>query len=276
MNFKDFLLKYTTINKKFINDFENVFKEDYIEYYNDFLIDSELLRKWLGITTHTEFKHTITKTYKENIDYIIKKSNKNNGSGGHNKKIFILTPEAAKKICLATKSRLGSEIRQYFIDIEFTLHKYKKYIIDGLNKKIKILENNQKSKNSKESIGGIIYVFKALDGEETSLYKIGRTVNSKKRFNSHNSPLANKLEVILIFETNDVIQLESCIKVMMKKAQYRKYKEIYQVDIDIIKSVIKDCDVKIKQYNNKINKFQNGGALSSEKYFLLIPNDKYN
>jgi hypothetical protein len=32
----------------------------------------------------------------------------------------------------------------------------------------------------------------------------------------------------------------------MKKAQYRKYKEIYQVDLDIIKKTIKNCDAEMK------------------------------
>ena len=61
MDFKSFLIKYTTINTKFIEDFSNIIKEDYIEKYNGFLIDSELLRKWLKI----------------NIRYILYK-NKNN------------------------------------------------------------------------------------------------------------------------------------------------------------------------------------------------------
>ena len=49
MDFKDFILKYTFINSKFLNDFYNIIKEDYIERFNEFLIDSELLRKWLAI-----------------------------------------------------------------------------------------------------------------------------------------------------------------------------------------------------------------------------------
>ena len=45
MDFKSFLIKYTTINTKFIDDFNNIIKEEYFDYYYDFLIDSELLRK---------------------------------------------------------------------------------------------------------------------------------------------------------------------------------------------------------------------------------------
>ena len=36
MEFKGFLVKYTTINTKFIEDFHNIIKEDYFEKYYDF------------------------------------------------------------------------------------------------------------------------------------------------------------------------------------------------------------------------------------------------
>ena len=277
MNFKSFLIKYTTINTKFIDDFNNIIKEEYFDYYYDFLIDSELLRKWLKLNIKQDFINIIKKKYKINIDYKLEKIKTSVGSGGHNKEIITLTPEATKKICLSTKSKVGDDVRQYFIDIEVALYKFKNYIIESLNNKIKKLENNQKPKI--DSSKGIIYVFRALNTENATLYKIGRTINSKKRFNSHNSPLANDIEVIMIYEADDVKQLEVCVKNYMKQSQYRKYKEIYQVDLNIIKKVIKDCDIKLKQINNMIdenNKKQKGGNLQkitdNDKIYLLIPN----
>ena len=277
MDFNNFLIKYTNINSQFINDFSNIVSEDYFKKYNDFLIDSEILRKWLQITTHKEFKQTIKNSYKINIDYIIKKKDINLGSGGHNKNIIILTPEATKKICLLTKSKVGDDIRQYFIDIEFAFYKFKDHIIDSLNRKIEQLENNQKPKINPKK--GIIYIFRALNENNVTLYKIGKTINSKKRFTSHNSPLANDIEIIMTYEADNIEQLESCVKLMMKKAQYRKYKEIYQVDIDIIKNVIKDCDTKLNQINNMIdrkNKKKKENKISNitnkDKLYLLIPN----
>jgi hypothetical protein len=97
MDFKDFILKYTFINSKFLNDFYNIIKEDYIERFNEFLIDSELLRKWLNINSRDKFLVVIKKTYKKNIDYKINKIKKCKGSGGHNYQQIILTPECAKK-----------------------------------------------------------------------------------------------------------------------------------------------------------------------------------
>ena len=202
MDFKEFLIKYTTISKKFIEDFHNIIKEDYFEKYYDFLIDSEILRKWLQITTHKEFKTTIKHSYKINVDYKLEKIKKTEGSGGHNREVIILTPEAAKKICLMSKSKIGNDIRQYFIDLEIAFYKFKNYIIEGMNNKIKQLENNQKPKIN--SSKGLIYVFRALNIENATLYKIGRTINSKTRFNSHNSPLANDLELIMTYEADNI------------------------------------------------------------------------
>jgi phage anti-repressor protein len=276
MDFETFINRYSFINAKFVKDFYNIIKEDYIERYNEFLIDSEILRKWLEIINRRVFNDTIKKSYKKNIDYKIEKVKNSEGSGGHNLEKITLTPEASKKICLSTNSKMGSQVQQYFLDLEVALYKYKNFIIDGMNKKIEQLENNQKPKINPSK--KIIYVFRALNTDLT-LYKIGKTINSKTRFSKHNSPMANDLEILFQYETDNIDQVEKCVKVFMKKAQYRKYKEIYQVDLDIIKKTIKNCDVEINEINKEIerkNKKQKGGKIinkidEKEILYLLIP-----
>ena len=276
MNFEEFINKYSFVNSKFVKDFYSIIKEDYIERYNEFLIDSEILRKWLEIANRRIFNDTIKRSYKKNFDYIIKKVKKSEGSGGQNYEVITLTPEASKKICLSTNSKMGGAVQQYFLDLEVALYKYKNYIIEGMNKKIQQLENNQKSKiNTNKKI---IYVFRALNTDLT-LYKIGKTINSKTRFSKHNSPMANDLEVLFQYETYNIDQVELCIKAYMKKAQYRKYKEIYRVDLNIIKKTIKNCDAEINEINKEIeskNKKQKGGKIlnkidNKEILYLLIP-----
>jgi len=276
MDFQTFINKYSFVNSSFVKDFYSIIKEDYIERYSEFLIDSEILRKWLHILNRQIFNDTIKRSYKKNVDYKIEKVKKSTGSGGHNLEVITLTPESAKKICLSTNSKMGPLVQQYFLDLEVALYKYKNYIIEGMSKKIEQLENNQKPKIN--STKKIIYVFRALNTDLT-LYKIGKTINSKTRLSSHNSPLANDLEVIFQFETENIDQVESCVKSYMKQAQYRKYKEIYQVDLEIIKKAIKDCDGEIKEYNRDIinyNKRQKGGKLKNiisenEILYMLIP-----
>ena len=279
MDFETFINKYSFVNSKFVKDFYNIIKEDYIERYNEFLIDSEILRKWLQINMKRSFNDTIKKSYKKNIDYKIEKIKKTLGSGGHNLEVITLTPEAAKKICLSTNSKMGGQVQQYFLDLEVALYKYKNYIIEGMDKKIQQLENNQKPKIN--AIKKIIYVFRALNTDLT-LYKIGKTINSKTRFSKHNSPMANDLEVLFQYETDNIDKVELCVKAYMKKAQYRKYKEIYRVDLDIIKKTIKNCDVEINEINKEIeskNKKQKGGNIlnkidDNETLYLLIPTNE--
>ena len=276
MDFKEFINKYSFVNSNFVKDFYDIIKEDYIEKYNEFLIDSEILRKWLKINNRQKFNDTIKRSYTKNIDYKLEKIKRSEGSGGQNFEVITLTPEATKKICLSTNSKLGPLVQQYFLDIELALYKYKNYIIDGMNRKINQLENNQKPTiNSGKKI---IYVFRALNTDLT-LYKIGKTINSKTRFSKHNSPMANDLEVLFQYETENIDQVESCVKILMKKAKYRKYKEIYRIDLDILKNIIKDCDAKINEINTNINKQnQKGGKIiknidNTEILYLLIPSN---
>ena len=277
MKFVDFLKNYTLIDNEFIDDFFSLFDENNFNLSNLFIINYKLLIKWLDIKSKRTFVDTIKNSYKLNIDYIIKEENKR-GSGGKKNKIYILTSDSAKRYCLMTKSSKGEDVRRYFIEIEKALFKYQNYIIQGLQDKIKKLENNQKPKINPKK--GVVYIFRALN-EEATLYRIGRTINLKKRLNSHNSPLSNDLELILIHEADNIVELEKCIKMMMKQSQYRKYKEVYQVSLKIIKKTIKKCEDDINEINNDIIKFnkkkQKGGRkLISEddKIFMIFQEDK--
>lgn len=48
--------------------------------------------------------------------------------------IITCSSKVAKKICLSTKSTLGKQVQQYFLDLEVVLCKYKNYIIEDMNK----------------------------------------------------------------------------------------------------------------------------------------------
>jgi len=144
MEIKDFLKKYTSISNIFIEDFFNLYNYNTSE--TDFVIDLKKITKWLNVNIKV-LRETLKKSYKKNIDYIhISTKVEKKGSGGHTLKATYLTPFCFKKVCQLTKSKKGNEVREYFIKVEETLFKYKDYIIQGLQEKIKKLENNQKPK----------------------------------------------------------------------------------------------------------------------------------
>lgn len=264
VNFKEFLLENSTINKIFINDFFEIIREDYFEISDQFLINSNKLQSWLNISSRKDFHLTIKNSYSINIDYIITNNKNKNGKGGHNEKIYMLTPDCAKMILQSTKSKKGNQVRKYFIDIEKMLYKYKDFIIKSLNNELSLVKNNLKPKpdNNKKTI----YIFKALNTDQT-LYKLGKSKNIKKRLNSHNSALANDLVLVHEFETDNMHGVEQCIKGLMRIAQYRKYKEVYQVDLDILKKFLKLCDDSI----NFIKELLNNNLTNKDKLFMHIP-----
>jgi len=267
-SFRDFLLENSTIKKTFINDFFEIIREDYFEISDQFLIDSNKLQTWLNISARQDFHDTIKRSYIIDIDYIITKSN-NKGIGKNNEKIYMLTPDCAKMILQSTKSKKGSEVRRYFIEIEKMLYKYKDLIIKNLSTELTLVKNNQKPKPDGKKRK--IYIFKALNTEET-LYKLGKSKNIRKRLNSHNSALANDLILVYEFETDNMHGVEQCIKGLMRDAQYRKYKEVYQVDLEILKNFLKSCDDNINIIKELLNKnLTDKNITNKDKIFMHIP-----
>ena len=65
-----------------------------------------------------------------------------------------------------------------------------------------------------------------------------------------------------VYETDDIDNIEKCVKTYAKQYQYRKYKEVYKVNINIIKKIIKDCKKVIYKYKkDNITKEQKGGNI---------------
>jgi len=128
MSLIDFIKKHSTIPSNFLEDYYKIIDNKNIDEIN---IDIETVITWLDINKHNS-KVTLIKTYKNDIDYKIKKIFKPNGKGGQKKEIIMISPRCFKKICLSTKSKKGNEVQEYFIEIETLMNKYSHYIINAL------------------------------------------------------------------------------------------------------------------------------------------------
>ncbi len=164
-----------------------------------------------------------------------------------------------------SKTKKAEEVRTYFIEIEKLMNKYRNYIIEALNKKIGVLENNQKK--IPETKSGVIYVLKT-DHDIVNLYKIGKSKKFKGRIRTHNSSHIDDVDIVHIYETNNIDAVETCLKGVLMSTQYRKRKEFYEIDLDVLKKLIKSCDnmtLTAKKSNKKIR--QTGG------YFIMLDHD---
>lgn len=263
--FLNFLKKYSNIPNQFLDDFFKLFNYESIDNTEKIVNGNDVI-KWLDIHKHN-LKKTLKKSYIKDVDYTISKITKLKGKGGQTNEIIMLTIDCFKMLCQSTQSKKGKEVRRYFIDVEKLLNKYKSYIIEGLEDKVKLLQKNRKPKINPQK--GVIYVFRTPDTPENNLYKIGRTIDLKKRLQSHSSGLSEDIDVLFIQEVDDVNKIEKCAKEAMKKFQYRKYKEIYQVNIDVIKFIIKNCDTFYTLLNETIEK-ENPKDLKNKKIFIYI------
>ena len=261
MDLITFLKTYTKINNDFIDDFFGLYNTK--DKYN-FSINIESIAKWFNMRKD-HIKKTLRESYVENLNYIIIK-NKPTGQKGKPSETILLTPKCFKLMAMQSKSKKSIEVREYYYELEQVIDQYKEYIIRGLEEKIKKLENNQKPKINPSK--GVIYIIQTSDG--IGHYKIGKTIDLKKRLNSYNGDKKDNIIPLYIYETNDIDNIEKCVKTYSKKFQYRKYKEVYKTDINMLKELINDCGEFNDKTNLKIkwNGKQKGGNL----YIALYKN----
>jgi phage anti-repressor protein len=254
---QNFLKKYSIISNKFIDDFFSLYAINSDE--NDLIINFDNLVNWLNIRKDS-LKRTLIDSYIKNVDYQIKKIKSN--TAGKPKEEILITSNCCKRLCMMSRTEKAEEVRTYFIEIEKLMNKYKNYIIEALDKRINILENNQKPIPNNKN--GIIYVLKT-DYDIVDLYKIGKTKKFKERIRTHNSSHIDNVDIVHIYETNYIDEVENCLKNALSSKQYKKRKEFYEIDLDVLKELINDCDklsLKVRKSNKQIK--QEGG------YYIML------
>ncbi len=180
---------------------------------------------------------------------------------------------------MSSRTEKAKGVRKYFVEMEKLVKTYYDIIKHEMYEKIGVLEENQKPKQNIE--GGVIFVLDAQNSGVT-LYKLGKTSNLKNRMKTYNPGNANDVEPTFIMRTPNINTVETCIKSACEIYQHRKYKEIYEIDIDVLRKIMEKCnDVNIFAINNKSKNIKKETTVvidrmktKQSKYFALI--DKNN
>jgi hypothetical protein len=179
-----------------------------------------------------------------------------------------MTPDCFKRMCLLSKTNKAEEVRTYFIELEKLILNYKNYIIEGLTKTINILENNQKEIPQK--VKGTVYILRSIK-DINGIYRFGQTEDFKKRLANYNSSNSDKMEVKYIFETKDSKKIQDCVIAQIKPLRYKKRKDFYEIDFNILKKLMKDCiDMTNKFKKSLTNTKQHGGNVIGNNLYLYI------
>lgn len=247
---EEFLISHSKINKKFIEDFFGFQKRNRIKEYEPFNIDLEDVCFWLE-SRKDHLKKTLIESYSKNIDFIIIKKAipPKWEQGGHNNQFILLTSECFKMLCMRSKTKKADQVRQYYIELEKLLDKYKEIIIEKLNKKIEILEKDLK--NDKYELGDMVYIFREIDELGEIYYRVGETENLNLRIIKHNSSSIHKKELVFKIKTKHKKHLEECIKAHLYQYRYKDRKDYFKTDQKIIKKAIDNSKLIIKQFTNK-------------------------
>jgi phage anti-repressor protein len=241
LEFSEFLKKYSTIPNQFIDDFFKIIK-NYNDFDNLFYIYLDNVAKWVN-QKKSNIKRTLVKNFSKNIDYSIEKIEVGRGKPKEN---ILLKSSTFKKLCMMLNNKKAKEVREYFLKVEETLDKYKNYIINSLKTQVKKMDTSLKSR--KKPSKGVIYGFEINDNNRKFI-KIGKSKDFLQRMKQHNSSHADKIDVEFLFETDNFNEVEGCIKGIMKKYQYRKGKEVYEVEIDKLKELTDGCDKLTKKFH---------------------------
>jgi phage anti-repressor protein len=237
---KVFVKQTTSIPERFVDELFNFYNENTLP--TEFVIDLDYVAKWLQVRKAV-LVTTLKKSYKRDLDYTATKApnpNKKHPSS-NNYTLYKLTPDCFKLLCMMSRSRNASLVRQYFIEVESRYIKYRQLLIDGMNKEMAAMNRAVKPKNAAVLIGGYIYIIRASDVKD-SVYKLGRTRNLTERLRAYQTGRDEEVELLYRYKTDDIEFVESCVKKLLKEKQLRKYREVYNVDIDIIKKLVEQCD----------------------------------
>jgi phage anti-repressor protein len=276
---EQFLKQFSTIPYDFITDFYVIAKEEYTD--NEIIIDFTNVSKWLNVLKEN-LKKILIKNFEEGFDYTIENIKKKqvNSRGATIYEKILITPNCLKELCMISQTKKAKEVRKYFIEMEKLVKRYAETIKEEMYKKIGLLETNQKPKTNIK--GGVIYILKALNTDVT-LYKLGKSNGLRNRLNLYNSGNANDVEPLFILPVNDIDNVETCVKKSCKLYQYRKYKEVYEIDIDVLKEVMSDCNdftnkmasklkdtAAKKDFKTKISRMKK----KLDKYFIYLAKDE--
>lgn len=218
---KEFLIKFTAIPEKFINEYYKFYELCEKEVFG---IPITMVVKYLGIMSQYRLETRLRESFKLNTDYVIIRKQQKSIKGVKDAH-YMLAFETFEKICLVSTTKKGVEFRDYFVMLRKFIDYYKQHITD------KILELTKTNK----------YIYILTVNKKTDILKLGRTGNMRKRLQAYSTGKETHPDIKYIMIVEDDKRVEKCAKLFAKAYQYKGNKELYKMHNDALKSIVFDC-----------------------------------
>ena len=119
-------------------------------------------------------------------------------------------------------------------------------------------------RTNKEDGPGLVYILRA----STNVNKVGETMmDLLKRLSTYNTGRMKDVELLYSYRTTHRREVEKCVKALMREKRYRKRRELYEVDWEIISKLIKGC-ARLSLKLDQRNKSKLDG-----KYYIIFSSD---
>jgi phage anti-repressor protein len=166
---EDFLVSHSKIDKLFIYDFFMIQKIGKDSVHKPFIMDFDLVAKWLDVRKDV-LKKLLISNFIKNTDYNEIKESGKKGRGVNNTIHVLLTYNCAKLLCMISKCEKANLIRNFYIELEKLIITYKDNIVNDLNNQLGINNSNKKiiENNNNE---GLIYILKVNSPTGIQSYK---------------------------------------------------------------------------------------------------------
>jgi hypothetical protein len=234
------------IKEKFTGFEQQLFIGSFYCYLNydknmDFVVNLDDIWKWLGFTQKVSAIRVLEKNFNLDIDYkklafpnckaVLEISDKQNG--GQNKQTILLTIKCFKSLCLKAQTKKASEIHEYYMKLEETLHEIVEEETNELKIQLEQKDNiilekeitiiNTKKEKQKAVEQAIIVQFPlnteciyfgTIDNVNESnekLIKFGHTNDLSTRILDHRKKYIN-FNLVNAFRVQNKVEIENLIK----------------------------------------------------------------
>ena len=242
------------IKEKFSCFEQQLFVSSFYCYLNydkniDFVVDLDNVWKWLGFNQKIDCKRLLEKHFVIEIDYknlalfTPKASLEKEKHGGQNKQTILLTIKCFKSLCLKAQTKKASEIHEYYMKLEETLHEIVEEETNELKLQLEqkdniILEKEQEKivlkKEKQRAVEQAIIIqfpvnteciyFGTIDNtneQKEKLIKFGHTNDLGTRILDHRKKYTNFI-LVNAFRVQNKVEIENLIKTYPKiKRQIR-------------------------------------------------------
>jgi hypothetical protein len=101
--------------------------------------------------------------------------------------------------------------------------------------------------------------------------KPGSASDIVKRLSTYNTGRLDDIELLHVYQTDYRKEVERCLNKLMAEKQYRKSRELYEVDPDIVKKLIRGCaSLSMKLRYKGPSK---GKSLVNGNYYIIFTTD---